>query len=291
MYRGRIAPTPTGLLHLGHGRTFYHAWLRARQAKGVLIYRNEDLDQQRCKPEFSQAAIADLRWLGLDWDEGPDVGGDCGPYNQSERMTYYLKAWQRLRDGGWIYPCKRSRKDIANATVAPHPEDEMAEPLFPIQWRGSVAFAQNYQHPQGVNWRFQVPDGEAICFTDAHAGAQAFTAMKDFGDFLVWRRDNVPAYELAVVVDDAAMNITEVVRGEDLLLSTARQLLLYRALGYTAPCFCHLPLMRDANGKRLAKRTQALALSTLREQGMDPAKTLIPELSAQPNPGKPAPKG
>jgi glutamyl/glutaminyl-tRNA synthetase len=266
MYRGRIAPTPTGLLHLGHGRTFHHAWLRARNAGGVIVFRNEDLDPQRCKPEFALAAMEDLRWLGLDWDEGPDVGGSFGPYQQSERLDHYLSAWKRLRDGGWIYPCNRSRKDIARASVAPHAEDETAEPLFPVDWRSPVADALNFETPNGINWRFRVPDGETIRFSDAFAGDQAFTALKDFGDFLVWRRDNVPAYELAVVVDDAAMAITEVVRGEDLLLSTARQLLLYAALGLSPPAFCHLPLLCDENGKRLAKRDHATALQTLRKQ-------------------------
>jgi glutamyl-tRNA synthetase len=270
MYRGRIAPTPTGLLHLGHGRTFYHAWLCAREAGGVVVFRNEDLDPHRCKPEFAQAAIEDLRWLGLDWDEGPDVGGSFGPYQQSERLDHYLSAWKCLRDGGWIYPCNRSRKDIARASVAPHAEDETAEPVFPVDWRSPTANALDYESPTGINWRFRVPDSETIRFSDAFAGQQAFTALKDFGDFLVWRRDNVPAYELAVVVDDAAMAITEVVRGEDLLLSTARQLLLYAALGLTAPTFCHLPLLCDENGKRLAKRDHAMALQTLRKQKVQP---------------------
>ncbi len=275
MYRGRIAPTPTGLLHLGHGRTFYHAWLRARNAGGAIIYRNEDLDPQRCKPEFAHAAMEDLRWLGLDWDEGPDVGGDFEPYDQSARGDHYLAAWRNLRDGGWIYPCQRSRKDIARATVAPHAEDELSEPLFPVDWRNPVKDALDYGTPDGINWRFRVPDGITLRFSDAFAGEQSFTALLDFGDFLVWRRDNVPAYELAVVVDDAAMAITEVVRGEDLLLSTARQLLLYAALRLPPPSFCHLPLLCDENGRRLAKRNHATALKTLREQSIQPAELAI----------------
>lgn len=265
-YRGRIAPTPTGYLHIGHAATFRRAAERCAEAEGTMIFRLEDLDPLRCKPEYCDAALEDLRWLGLTWAEGPDVGGRCGPYRQSERRPHFLGAWRALRDGGWIYPCARSRKEMATAALAPHEE----EPVFPPEWRVSTDQAREWSDPAGTNWRFRVPDGEAMEFVDGYFGPTRRVAGVDFGDFLVWNRDNVPAYELAVVVDDIAMGITEVVRGADLLTSTARQLLLYRALGAAAPAFFHCPLVVDELGRRLAKRTGALALRTLREQGRKP---------------------
>jgi glutamyl-tRNA synthetase len=272
-YRGRLAPTPTGRLHLGHAATFLRAWERCHAAGGTLILRNEDLDPQRCRPEYAADAIEDLRWLGLDWMEGPDVGGPHTPYSQSERLPHYLAAWEKLRDAGAIYPCERSRRELRERVSAPHEEDEEAEPLYPPQWRPAPGTGRDAPAPGEVNWRFRVPDGETIRFHDALAGEQAFTAGVDFGDFLIWRRDGVPAYELAVVVDDLEMRITEAVRGADLLKSTARQLLLYRALGVDAvPGFAHCPLIRDETGKRLAKRHDALSIRSLRERGLSPAE-------------------
>lgn len=274
-YRGRLAPTPTGRLHLGHARTFWLAHARARAVgpDAKLILRLEDLDAARCSPEFAAAALEDLRWLGLTWDEGPDVGGPHAPYEQSRRREVYLDAWRRLRDGGFVYPCARSRADVQRAASAPHADEEDAEPLYPPEWRPPPDTGRDASAPApAANWRFRVPDGETITFSDALRGPQSFTAGKDFGDFLIWRRDDVPPYELAVVADDHAMQITEVVRGADLLKSTARQILIYRALGWVAPAWCHAPLMLDENGKRLAKRNDALSLAALREQGSDPRK-------------------
>lgn len=312
-YRGRLAPSPTGYLHLGHARTFWVAWQRARAAGGKLIFRNEDLDYQRCKPEFVQAMYEDLRWLGLDWDEGPDLSfqtgksgqpgdhdlsgtvsdvvsrsssvsqgrtgrGGFGPYSQSERRSFYLDAWRKLRDTGLIYPCTCSRKDLERALSAPHeeplhgvesnqsvPDDEVP---YPGTCREKIGTAKDYDSPAGVSWRFKVPDGEAISFEDGYFGRQEFVAGRDFADFLLWRRDDIPAYQLAVVVDDAAMQITEVVRGADLLKSTARQLLLIRTLGYPTPAYFHCPLLRDEKSIRLAKRHDALSLRKLRKQGV-----------------------
>ncbi|MDR2430377.1 MAG: tRNA glutamyl-Q synthetase [Puniceicoccales bacterium] len=274
IYRGRLAPTPSGLLHAGHAATFSHAARRAHQAGGILILRIEDLDTQRCTPRFTLAAIEDLRWLGLHWQEGPDVGGVHAPYVQSQRRENHLAAWAHLRDGNFIYPCQRSRKDVATAASAPN-EGE-TEPLFPAQWRPAQKTWSEAATPAGSNWRFRVPDGERIQFEDSLQGPQTFIAGKDFGDFLVWRRDDIPAYELAVVADDHAMRITEVVRGEDLLKSTARQILLYRALGWTPPDWRHTPLIRDATGRRLAKRDGAPSLRALRERGLTPDKLLTP---------------
>jgi glutamyl/glutaminyl-tRNA synthetase len=263
-YRGRLAPSPTGLLHMGHARTFWTAAERVAQHGGTLILRNEDLDPQRSRPEFASAMIHDLRWLGLLWNEGPDCGGPHAPYAQSQRRSFYLGAWRKLRDSGVLYPCTCSRKDLPQAASAPNDTDD--EPLYPRTCRGRTD-ASAFQHPAGVNWRFRVPDGERLCFDDLRLGHQAFIAGRDFGDFIIWRRDDVPAYQLAVVVDDAEMEITEVVRGADLLKSTARQILIYRALGIEPPQFYHCDLVRDESGVRLAKRHDALSVRRLRESG------------------------
>jgi glutamyl-tRNA synthetase len=214
----------------------------------------------------------DLRWLGLDWQEGPDVGGPFSPYSQSQGYSKYFDVWRRLRDGGFIYPCTCSRKDLARALSAPHEYEEDDELPYPGTCRGRLAQASQWESPAGVSWRFKVPDGETISFTDLRFGARQFTAGRDFSDFLVWRRDDVPAYQLAVVADDEAMRITEVVRGADLLKSTARQILLIRVLGLAQPQYCHCPLMVDENQVRLAKRHDALSLRALRARGADPAE-------------------
>jgi len=265
-YRGRVAPSPTGLLHIGHACTFWTAYQRAVASSGTLVFRNEDLDPQRSKAEFAQAMLADLRWLGIRWQEGPDVGGPFAPYEQSRRREFYLHTWRKLRDGGVIYPCTCSRKDLALSAAAPNEGDD--EPLYPGRCREKLGEATRHDTPKGVNWRFLVPDGEAIAFDDLRQGPQSFVAGRDFGDFVVWRRDDVPAYQLAGVADDAAMQITDVVRGADLLKSTARQLLLIRALGLPVPAYYHCDLVRDESGERLAKRHDALSLRALREQGL-----------------------
>lgn len=263
-YRGRIAPSPTGYLHLGHARTFLIAAERARQFGVQLILRNEDLDPDRCRAEFVSAMYEDLRWLGISWSEGPDCGGPFAPYSQSQRKEFYLAAWRKLRDAGAIYPCTCSRKDLAASAGAPHDLDD--EPLYPGNCRHR-SDGRSFEKPAGVNWRFRVPNGEQIGFEDQRLGPQQYTAGRDFGDFVVWRRDDVPAYQLAVVVDDEAMKISEVVRGADLLKSTARQLLLYRALGWKIPNVYHCDLVRDETGARLAKRHDALSIRKLRESG------------------------
>jgi glutamyl-tRNA synthetase len=270
-----LAPSPTGLLHLGHARTFWTAQERARAARsavpgpagGELLLRNDDLDTARCRPEFVTAMLEDLRWFGLEWEE-PVV-------SQSARIPLYRAALARLHAAGCLYPCTCSRRDVRQVATAPHENTD--EPLYPGTCRPEnlAPHSPLLAHPSpargdGVNWRFRVPDGENLVFTDGRAGMQCAEAGRDFGDFLVWRKDDTPSYQLACVVDDAAMAITEVVRGADLRLSTFRQLLLYRALGLTAPTFFHCELMTDARGVRLAKRHDALALRTLREQGRTP---------------------
>jgi glutamyl/glutaminyl-tRNA synthetase len=271
VYRGRLAPSPTGFLHIGHARTFWIAAQRAREHKGTLVLRNEDLDPQRSRPEFVEAMMEDLQWLGIRWQEGPNCGGRFGPYSQSERRLHYLRAWRRLRDGGFIYPCTCSRKDLAQSASAPHDQDD--ELIYPGHCR-TRDDASLFATPVGVNWRFRVSEGEAVSFCDLNLGERSYNAGRDFGDFLVWRRDDVPAYQLAVVVDDAEMHISEVVRGADLLKSTARQILLVHALGYPLPAYFHCELVRDDGGARLAKRSDAVAIRRLRETGLSPKALL-----------------
>ncbi|MDA0349275.1 MAG: glutamate--tRNA ligase family protein [Verrucomicrobia bacterium] len=256
LYRGRIAPSPTGYLHLGHAKTFWSAYQRYRDAKGVLIYRDEDIDPHRCRDEFSKAAIDDLKQLGISWDEGP--------IKQSERLSHYTKALEVLIDADLVYPCIHSRKKIKEAIgpIAHNAE----EPLFPLELRPKP---EVHQPPIDLskNWRFKVPENAFIRFEDLKQGPQAFEGQKDFGDFLVWRKEGVPSYELAVVVDDIEMQITEVVRGKDLLVSTARQWLIYEGLSATPPTFYHEDLVKDESGERLAKRKDSLALRTLFSKG------------------------
>jgi len=222
--------------------------------------------------------IEDLLWLGIRWSEGPDCGGDFAPYAQSERRASYLEAWRRLRDEGFIYPCSCSRKDLAQAASAPNDSDD--EPIYPGRCRGRDD-AASFAAPTGMNWRFRVPENQAIAFHDLNLGERSYATAADFGDFLVWRRDDVPAYQLAVVVDDAAMRITEVVRGADLLKSTARQILLLQALRCSIPDYFHGELVRDAAGARLAKRSDALSIRHLRQSGLSPEAVL--DIAFQPS--------
>lgn len=264
-YRGRLAPSPTGYLHLGHARTFWMAAERARAAEGRLFLRNDDLDRARCREEFVDAMQEDLRWLGVSWEGDMIV--------QSERLARYRSALERLHGGGWIFPCQRSRRDVLEAAGAPHEGEADDEPVYPRAFRPPAdAPLPALGEVITVNWRFRVPDDILLHFTDGNAGPQQAVAGRDFGDFLVWRKDDTPSYQLASVVDDIEYGITEVVRGADLIRSTFRQLLLFRALGRIPPVFHHVPLLRDEQGRRLAKRHDALALRTLRAQGRSPAE-------------------
>jgi glutamyl-tRNA synthetase len=257
--------------------------------------RMEDLDTARSKSEYAKAAYEDLRWLGIRWQEGPGSGsgrsdrdkadkknkddGPYAPYLQSRRGAVYLDAWRKLMRGGFLFPCKCSRKDLEMIAGAPHEGLEAEdEPLYPGTCRGNLLASTGYEKPEGMNWRFRVPDGEAIEFEDGNLGRQRFVAGVDFGDFLVWRRDGFPSYQLACVADDAAMRITEVVRGADLLKSTARQILLYRALGLEPPKWYHCRLVVDHNGQRLAKRHDALSIRALRQRGLTPLKVLAADV-------------
>ncbi len=272
-YRGRLAPSPTGLLHLGHARTFWTAQERCAKHRGRLVLRNEDLDFARCRSEFVDAMIEDLSWFGIRWGEGPDKGGPCAPYSQSACAGYYETALRTLAESGRIFPCTCSRQDVMRSVLAPNWGDE--EPVYPgtchprsaqpFRWAEVLAL-----RGRRVQWRFRVPEGETVTFMDGFHGPQANRAGVEFGDFVVWRHDWIPSYQLAVVVDDARMSISEVVRGADLLTSTARQILLYRALGLRIPAFYHCPLVLDDSGVRLAKRHDSLSLRALRKKGLRP---------------------
>jgi glutamyl/glutaminyl-tRNA synthetase len=262
-YLGRLAPSPTGYLHLGHARTFWVAQERARAAGGRLLLRNDDLDAVRFRLDFVDAMVEDLRWLGFAWVE-PMI-------SQSTRVARYRAALERFHAARLIYPCTRSRRDVIEAAGAPHEGGADEEPVYPAQFRPAIdAALPPLEEKISVNWRLRVPDGEELVFHDERFGLQRAVAGRDFGDFLVWRKDDIPSYQLACAVDDAELAITEVVRGADLIKSTFRQLLIFRALGYAAPQYCHCPLMLDSRGERLAKRHDSLALRTLRAQGVRP---------------------
>ncbi len=268
-YRGRFAPSPTGPLHLGNARTALLAWLAARAAGGALVMRVEDLDRPRVRPGLEARQLDELRWLGLGWDEGPDLGGPAGPYRQSERGDRYRAALSRLVEAGLAYPCFCSRAEIAAATQAPHgPADD--GPRYPGTCRAlAPAELARRSSARAPAWRLRVEPGR-VTFDDAVHGPCGFDVAAETGDFVVMRADGIAAYQLAVVVDDAAMGITEVVRGDDLLPSTARQLLLYQALGLPPPRFAHVPLVVGEDGERLAKRHGAASLGELAAAGVAP---------------------
>ncbi len=273
--RGRLAPSPTGALHLGNARSFLLAWLSTRSRGGDLVLRMEDLDHPKVKPWASQQAITDLRWLGLDWDEGPDCGGSHGPYVQSLRRSCYREALERLLHAGLAYPCVCSRRDVECAQSAPQGgEDGLFYPgicrgRFPSYARAALAL------PDGrlPVWRFRSPQ----CVTgwvDAVSGPQREVVADTVGDFPLARDAEGAGYMLAVVVDDDAMGITEVVRGDDLLGATHRQLLLQEALGLRTPFYAHVPLVVAEDGRRLAKRHGDTRIATLRESGV-PADRVV----------------
>jgi glutamyl-tRNA synthetase len=278
-FRSRFAPSPTGDLHLGNARTALLAWLQARHAGGAFVLRVEDLDFGRVRPGIMESQLADLRWLGLDWDEGPDVGGAFAPYLQSERQERYGEALRRLEGQGLLFSCFCSRREIAAAASAPHAGDEEG-PAYPGICRTLSADERRRREAQrgAPALRFRARPG-AVRFHDLIQGDLTFHPAEEVGDFVVRRKDGVAAYQLAVVVDDAAMGITHVLRGADLLPSTARQLLLYEALGLQPPIWTHVPLLLGPDGERLAKRHGAVSLWELRERGV-PARRVVGWLAA-----------
>ncbi|WP_094603971.1 Glutamate--tRNA ligase 1 [Sporomusa silvacetica DSM 10669] len=260
--RGRFAPSPTGEIHLGNAWTALLAWLQVRAAGGTMVLRVEDLDPDRSRTEYGEKLMVDMKWLGLDWDEGPDVGGYYAPYCQAERRGLYQAALERLTAAGLVYPCYCTRAELAAS--APHGGENERVYAGICRRRKLDDARQVIRHPA---LRLAVPPGE-ICFSDLHAGFRSQDISREIGDFIMRRSDGIHAYQLAVVVDDAAMNITHVLRGDDLLSSTPRQLLLYRLLGLKAPVFTHVPLLIDQEGHRLSKRQQALSIAVLRERGV-----------------------
>ncbi|MEE9386540.1 MAG: tRNA glutamyl-Q(34) synthetase GluQRS [Nannocystaceae bacterium] len=258
--RGRYAPSPTGHLHLGNARTALLAWLQVRAAGGTFVMRVEDLDPARSRPELESEQLADLRWLGLDWDEGPDVGGPHGPYRQSERAEGHAQWADRLD----TFPCSCTRREVREATLAPHG----AEPIYPGTCdRGPT-------RPGGArSLRWRTPPGR-VAFADDVWGAVEQDVRGEVGAFVLRRADGVWGYQLAVVADDAAMGITHVLRGADLLGSTARQIHLQRTLGLATPRYCHVPLLVGEDGGKLSKRHGARALVELREAGVDPRRVV-----------------
>jgi glutamyl-tRNA synthetase len=264
---GRLAPSPTGGLHVGHARTFLIAWLAARRRGGRVILRIEDLDAARVRAEARNTALVDLGWLGLDWDEGPDQGGPSAPYVQSERLSLYEAVLNRLKTDEMIYPCTCTRADVERAASAPHPEDE--GPNYPGTCSGRRVADAAELGDRPFAWRFRVPRG-AVAWDDLFQGRQEIDPAQAGGDFIVARQTLGAAYQLAVVADDAGMGVTQVIRGSDLVPSTPRQILLYRALGWPEPQFGHVGLAVTPDGRRLAKRDGSLKLSTLRARGVDP---------------------
>jgi glutamyl-tRNA synthetase len=266
---GRLAPSPTGGLHLGHARTFLIAWLAARSAGGKVVLPIEDLDSSRVRVAARSAALVDLRWLGFDWDAGPDIGGPHAPYVQSERSRYYEQALDQLKGSESVYPCTCTRADIQRAASAPHAEDE--GPTYP----GTCAFRRAVDArslgDRPFAWRFRVPRGP-VAWNDVFIGPTEVDPSEIGGDFVVARHSASHSYQLAVVVDDAAMGINQVIRGADLVPSTPRQILLYRKLGRSIPAFGHVSLAVTPDGRRLAKREASMKLATLREAGVDPRR-------------------
>lgn len=244
-YRTRYAPSPTGEMHLGHARTALVAWLRARAAQGRIVMRIEDLDTPRVREGSEASILADHEWLGLDWDEGP--------FHQSERLADYQAALDLLRAEGRLFECTCTRREIQDAS-APHGD---MGPRYPGTCRDAPS------HPErSAAWRFRMRS--APPFEDLVHGARP---GGDPDDFIVRRSDGLFAYQLAVVVDDHAMGITEVVRGDDLLDATPRQVALYEAFGWTPPAWLHVPLVVGDDGERLAKRHGAVGVAAYREAG------------------------
>lgn len=272
--RGRYAPSPSGPLHLGNARTALLAWLQARLAGGRFVMRMEDLDRSRVRPGCAEQIIDDLRWMGLEWDEGPDVGGKTGPYEQSARDGIYAAALGRLRDAHAIFPCFCSRKDIQQAASAPHGSNG---PIYPGTCR-ELGLTFREKGGRSAALRYRVSAGRTEV-EDVVTESIVQNLSHDVGDFVLRRADGIFAYQLAVVIDDAFMGITDVVRGVDLRESTPRQLALFHALDLPAPRYWHVPLMADDDGNRMSKRDGSESVMMYRARGGKAAE-LVGKLAA-----------
>ncbi|HLO04347.1 MAG TPA: tRNA glutamyl-Q(34) synthetase GluQRS [Symbiobacteriaceae bacterium] len=270
--RGRFAPTPSGLLHIGNARTALLAWLQVRQAGGQFLLRMEDIDRPRSRADVAEQILVDLRWLGLHWDEGPDVGGPVGPYTQNGRLNLYEEALERLEAKGLLYPCFCSRAELLAVASAPHGLASEG-PAYPGTCRSlSPAERAAKALTKQPSLRFRMPD-EGTAFDDLAQGAQSFPGGAG-GDFVVRRADGIWGYQLAVVLDDGLMGITDVLRGADLLDSTPRQIRLFEALGLPVPRFAHVPLLLGPDGARLAKRHGAVSVTAMRAAGTAPERVI-----------------
>lgn len=268
MNRGRFAPTPSGLLHLGNAASAMLAWLQMRSMNGEFVLRIEDIDGPRSKAAYSERIPEDLRWLGLDWEEGPDIGGPYGPYVQSLRLRDYEEVLTELGRQGRTYPCYCSRAELAAIASAPHGLASEG-PAYPGTCRkASPAELEEKAGRKIPSIRFEIP-AEPLSYVDEAAGPQHVPAGAG-GDFIVMRADGILAYQLAVVADDAAMRITHVLRGCDLLDSTPRQIWLYHALGLPVPRFSHVPLLYGPDGSRLSKRHGGITLADMRQKQIRP---------------------
>ena len=278
--RGRYAPSPTGVLHMGNLRTALLAWLFARTNNGQFVLRIEDLDRPRVRAGATQQMLDDLHWLGLNWDEGPDCGGPYAPYTQSERTSIYTHYLERLQAENRVYPCYCSRAEVAQVPSAPQQGSEDGS-RYPCTCRNLTEVQRQQYEASGrrPSLRFRVDDNRIVNFHDRVMGPVTQHVQQAVGDFIVCRADGIFSYQFAVVVDDALMHIHQVVRGNDLLTSTARQILLYEALGFPIPTFAHVPLLVDERGNRLSKRTQSMGLEPLREQGATPQQ-IVGQLAA-----------
>lgn len=273
--RGRFAPTPSGHIHIGNARTALVTWLSVRSKEGKLIWRLEDLDQPRNLEGAAEQAIEDLKWLGLNWDEGGGKGGPFSPYTQSERFEYYENALKKLAELDRLFPCSYSRRELENIARAPHSGQEFRKAYSPsLRPQGlDQKWYTDYASKSDFAFRFKVEPG-VVRFDDGLFGSREENVAETLGDFVLKRKDSIYAYQLAVVVDDIAMDITEVVRGSDLLDSTARQIQLIEALGAEVPSYLHVPMILNSDGEKLSKRNKAIEIRELRKEGVLPEQVL-----------------
>lgn len=265
--RGRFAPSPSGRMHLGNVFCALMAWLSAKSAKGEILLRIEDLDTQRCRPEYTTQILDDLRFLGLTFDEGEGVGGPHEPYCQSDRKREYEATFRVLQEKGAVYPCFCSRSEL-HAASAPHTAD--GRTVYSGKCRSLCADdIKKRSELHAPAYRLCMPR-EEIVFEDRHYGRQMQRLDREWGDIVVRRSDGIFAYQMAVVADDADMEITEVVRGSDLLSSVAPQVYIYRLLGKKPPVFAHVPLLLAPDGRRLSKRDRDLDMGALRNRFASP---------------------